>query len=115
MVIDFGHSNIAIRASSGTCAATNADRFMNLNNSGFLVPHDRSGRAANHANRINALHACFDNLQAVMRQSLTDETWIAVMGIPACLDAVITSRAAMQVNDHGLTSVVQPALNNEFK
>ena len=106
VVEHLGHSDVFVRARSSTGATTYANRFMNLDDSGILIPHNGSGWASDHANRITALHASFDNLQTVMRQPLPDKAGIPIMRIATGFDAIITARAAMKIDHHGLTAIV---------
>lgn len=114
-VIDRRHANVLVGARVCTHLASDADRFLNLNDARFGVAMDRTGGATDHANGIGALHTSLHELQVFVNQTFADEPRISVVCRGTCLHAIVTACAAVQVDDHRLSAVEQSMLNKEFE
>jgi hypothetical protein len=88
---------------------------MNLDHAGRLIANDRAGWTADHANRVVTLHARLGELQSVVNESLTYEPGVAIVGGGTGFHAIVAPGAAVQIDHHRLTSIVQSILNYEFK
>jgi len=88
---------------------------MNLDDARRFLTDDRPGWAADHANGIVTLHAGLGELQPIMNESLSDEPGVAIVSCRTCFDAIVAPSAAMKVNDHRLSAIVQTVLHDELK
>src|SRR6266404_3128983 len=61
---------------------------------------DRASGTANHANRIDAMHAGIRHHNSTVRRSTAQKTGIIIMSGCASSHTVVTSRAALEINDH---------------
>jgi hypothetical protein len=82
---------------------------------GIDIARNRPGWASDHAYRIGTVHAGLDELQAIMSRPLPDESRISVMSTGTRFNAIITSGATMQIDDHRLATVIETVLDDEFQ
>ncbi len=111
----FRHPDVFVGARRSAGSASDADRFVDLDNAGFFVPSNRPGWTADHANRIAALHAGLHKLQPLVRNTLPDESRVAIVCTGTCFHAIVATRASMQIDHHRLTTIVQAVLNDELE
>ena len=75
---------------------------------------NRAGGTSDHANRITALHAGLNELKSLVDDPFAYESRISIVRRGTCLDTIIATRAAMKVDDHRLSAIEQPILNEKF-
>jgi len=114
-VADFNHLNVIIRATLSARAAADASAVVDPHDSRGRVAGDGAGRAANHAHRIDAVHARLSNHQRAVAMSLADEARVVVVGGSARADAVVASGTAVEVDDHRLLAVDEAVVDEEFE
>jgi hypothetical protein len=66
---------------------------------------NRPRGTTNHANRVSALHTGLNELQAIMARADTRKSRVTIVRTGTRFDAVITSRATMQIDDHCLLTI----------
>ena len=114
-ILDFDHQDIAVRTTIGTGAATDAGIIVDGHIASFAITTNRAGRATNHANRVQAMHAGVGHHPVIMFGALPYESRIIVVCRCTRPDTIITSRATIQVDHHRLFAIDESVFNQEFQ
>lgn len=112
---NFHHTNRAIGATIGTRATANAREVVDSHRADVGIARDRPRRAADHAHRVDAMHARIGDHHLVVRWTLANEAWIVVVRCGTCSYAVIAARAALQINEHRLCAVQEAMICKEIE
>jgi hypothetical protein len=76
---------------------------------------DGPGGAANHANGILAMHAGMGEHPGSVLRALPHKNGISCMSAGACSHTVVAPRAALHVDDHGLTTIHQTLIYQKLQ
>jgi hypothetical protein len=106
------HANIVVRTALGTCPAANASIVVDLDDTCRMFSPNRPGRTSDQTNGIRTMHAGVRDHVVANDGTRPQESGVAVMGVRAGSDAVVTARAAVQIDEHRLFAIDQPLLNN---
>ena len=101
LVADFDHTDVIVGAICGAGGATDAGIVVDHHLPALGIAVDGAGRAPNHANRIDAMHARVGDHVVFECPAVADETRIVVMALGAGLDAGVAAHAAVEVDKHG--------------
>ena len=74
-----------------------------------------TGGAANHTNRVHAVHAGIGHHVMVVSTTVAVKTRVVVMGSGASCNTFVTTDAAVHINQHGRRAVYVPILHEEFQ
>ena len=81
---------------------------------GLGFPPDRSGRTTDHAHRVHAMHASIGNHEIAQLRSVSDESWIVIVGRGASTHAIVATRTTIGIDQHGLRSVHEALVQQEL-
>ena len=71
----------------------------------MLITVDGACGAANHANRVSAMHTRVGDHEVVEFTAVPDETWIVVVSLCTSIDAGVAAHASVEIDEHGLGAV----------
>ena len=114
-VTDFNHPNRIERAVRGTLRTANACLIADDNQPVTLVAMNRARRAFDHADRVRAVQAGVRDHVLAVNRTVSNETRIVVVCRRAGSHAVVTARAAIEVDDHRRGAADVPAINQKVE
>ena len=99
------HPDVIVRAGASASSAANARGVVNDDIAGLLITVDGACGAADHANRIGAMHTRVGDHEVVEFTAVPDETWIVVVSLCTSIDAGVAAHASVEIDEHGLGAV----------
>ena len=114
-VVDGDHLNVRIRATVGTGSTADARRIVDRHTARLSVPRYGSCRAADHAHRIQAMHARIGDHPIVVLLSVSNESRVVVVRRRTGSNTIIASGTSLQIDHHGLSAVDEPLLNQKLQ
>lgn len=109
-VENFDHPDILVGTAVRACPTANACLVIDLNDTGRVLASNRAGRATDQAHGISALHAGVGHHMMANNRTMSHEARVSVMGVSAGLHAIVATRAAVHIDQHGLLTVDQSTL-----
>lgn len=114
LVAGLDHADGAVGTVVGAGGAADTGIGIDHDLAAEAVAVDGTGRAANHADGVGAVHAGLSDHEVVVDGAVAEEAGVAAMGGGAGADAVVATRATVKVDDHGLGAVKKPVLGEKL-
>ncbi len=74
-----------------------------------------AGRAADHTNRIGAVHAGICDHEVIECVTVADKAGIVVVAFCTCVNASIATHTSVKVDEHSCRSLDEAVLNQYFQ
>ena len=115
-VIPYGYkANVVIRTADCAGSTSDTDRIRYDDLPALFITGNGAGRTANHANWIITVHACIRYHVMAILIAMPNEPWIVIVSVSACRYAIVTTSAAVQIDDHCLRSVNKTIFHEELQ
>lgn len=114
-VSNLHHSDRIVGAIARTCAASNTCDVVDRDFTASRLATDCACWALNHANGIDAMHTCVRNHVPIVNRAMSKKSWVVIVGIGACSNAIIASSASVEIDKHGRGTVHKPFLNEKLE
>jgi hypothetical protein len=115
IITNIDHPDIVIGAVAGTGAATNTGIIVNDDFASRCYPMNSTGRTADHANGIGAMHTRVGDHVMVNFLSVADKPGIVVVPFSASLDTCIAPNTPVEVYKHRCGTVDEPVFDETLK
>ena len=113
-IAHFDHANGVVRTIVRARLATDARALVDDYLAAESVAVNRAGRAANHANRVRAMHAGIGDHDVPVDRAVAQETRIVVVRGRAGAHAIVATRATIQINHHRRRAVEKAILRQKL-
>ena len=108
------HTDVVVGAVVGAGRATNTGIVIDHYLSRSLDTMNRAGRASEHADRIEAVHARVSDHQALYTPAMPVKPRVVVVTHGARFRTRVTPDAAFQIDKHRLRAVDVPVIDQKF-
>lgn len=115
IVADLDHPNIVVGTRIGARSAPDTGQIVDHHHAVLGLAVDGAGRAADHAHRVDAVHARIGDHKPAVTLAVADEARIAVVRRGARAHALIAAHTAIVVDDHGRRPVDETVLDQELE
>jgi len=111
----FHHPNRVVGTAIRTGGTSDASLIVDSDDPGINIAANRPGRAADHTNGVDTVHASVCDHQVFMLWPMAEKTGVAIVGGSTSAHAIVASGATVQIEEHRLRTVQQPIIGQEVK
>ena len=114
LIADLDHLDVVVGTTVRAGRAADAGEIVDHDLPADGVAVDRAGRAADHAGRVDAMHAGVRDHDVVLHPAVADELRVVVVTRGAGAHAIVAARAAVEVDKHRRGAIDVAFLDEEL-